>query len=492
MSPKLNILITASECVPYAKTGGLGDVVGILPKFLKKLGHDVRVIMPRYYVIDKQKYDLKPIGVPLGVPMGIIGEQWCQLFEGTLPNSDVPVYFVDHELYFGRAEIYNAGGKGFMDNDNRFVFLSRASLQACKLLDFRPDIIHANDWHTAVANVFLNTAYGDDPFFEGTSSLLTIHNMQYQGEFYPGLMEVLDLGWDRYHHMEMEHHGNVNLLKGGIFHSKVINTVSNGYKNEIATPEYAYGLEDVVNYRWDDFYGVINGMDYEEWDPSKDKFLAATYDIGNMKGKATCKKDLQERFGLPVRDDVPMFGVVSRLVDQKGTDILAEAIHKILALDIQFVMLGEGEPWAHFYFGDIMATYPDKFAAYIGYDNSIAHKIEAGSDFFVMPSRFEPCGLNQMYSLRYGTPPIVRATGGLDDTVENFDEVSGSGDGFKFHSADASALFDAIGWATHTFYNNKKGLESLRKNGMSKRFTWEESAKKYEALYVEALHKIGR
>jgi len=483
MSRKLSILITASECVPYAKTGGLGDVVGILPKFLKKLGHDVRVIMPRYYVIDKEKYGLKPIGVPLGVPMGVIGEQWCQLYEGTLPHSDVPAYFVEHELYFGRAEIYNANGKGFMDNDNRFVFLSRASLQACKLLDFRPDIIHANDWHTAVANVFLNTVYGDDPFFAQTSSLLTIHNMQYQGEFYPGLMEVLDLGWDRFHHMEMEHHGSVNLLKGGIYHSKVINTVSNGYKNEIATPEYAYGLEDTVNYRWQDFYGIVNGMDYEEWDPSSDKYLAANYDVGDMTGKAVCKKDLQERFGLPVRDDVPVFGVVSRLVDQKGIDILAEAIHKILALDIQFVMLGEGEPWAHFYFGDVMAAYPEKFAVRIGYDNSLAHKIEAGSDFFVMPSRFEPCGLNQMYSLRYGTPPIVRATGGLDDTVENFDEIAGTGDGFKFHTTAASALFDTIGWATYTFYNNKTGLAKLRENGMSKRFTWDESAKKYEELW---------
>jgi starch synthase len=489
--PKLNILITASECVPFAKTGGLADVVGILPKFLKKLGHDVRVIMPRYYLIDRAKYGLNWKAGPLGVPMGIIGEQWCEIYEGTLPNSDIPVYFIEHEVYYGRAELYNVNGKGFMDNDNRFVFLSRASLQACKLLDFRPDIIHAHDWHTAVAPVFLNTLYKDDPFFAKTSSVLTIHNLQYQGQFYPGLMDVLGVGWSRFHHMELENHGNVNLLKAGIFHAKMVNTVSDGYKNEMLNPQYAYGLQDAISFRWVDVYGILNGMDYEEWDPSNDKFIASSFDIGNMAGKAVCKAELQKEYGLPVRDDIPVFGVVSRLVDQKGVDILAEAIHKILALDIQFVMLGEGEPWSHFYFGDIMAAYPDKFAVRIGYDHALSHKIEAGADFFVMPSKFEPCGLNQMYSLRYGTLPIVRATGGLDDTIENLSEYDCSGDGFKFFEMSASALFDTIGWAVYTYYHKKDCIEKMRENAMSKRFTWDESAKKYEELYYRALEKIG-
>lgn len=487
---KLNILITASECVPYAKTGGLADVVGILPKFLKKLGHDVRVIMPRYYGIDKDKYNLKWRGGPLGVPMGIIGEQWCEIYESTLPNSDIPIYFVEHEQYFGRSELYNVNGKGFEDNDNRFVFLSKASLQACKLLDFRPDIIHANDWHTAASALFLNTTYKDDVFFKNTSSVLTIHNIQYQGQFYSGLMDVLDIGWDRFHYMELEHHDAVNLLKAGIFHAKIVNTVSNGYKNEMATKQYAYGLEDTIKYRWADVYGILNGMDYEEWNPMDDKFLVAKFDHDNLAGKALCKADLQKSFNLPVRDDVPLFGVVSRLVEQKGVDLLAEAIHKILALDIQFVILGEGEPWSHFYFGDVMAANPEKFAIKVGYDHALSHKIEAGADFFVMPSRFEPCGLNQMYSLRYGTLPIVRATGGLDDTIENYNESNCEGTGFKFKNIDAGALFDTIGWATYTFYNRKDCLEKMRKTAMQKRFTWDESAKQYEELYFKALEKI--
>ena len=488
---KLNILITASECVPYAKTGGLADVVGILPKFLRALGHDVRVIMPRYYSINKEKYNLKWKAGPLGVPMGVIGEQWCEIYESTLPNSDVPVYFIEHEQYYGRSELYNINGKGFEDNDNRFVFLSKASLQACKLLDFRPDIIHANDWHTAATPVFLNTTYKDDSFFSRTSSVLTIHNIQYQGQFYSGLMDVLGVGWERFHNMELEHHGSVNLLKGAIFHAKMVNTVSEGYKNEMATTEYAYGLEDAIRFRFVDVYGILNGMDYEEWNPSNDKFLSAQFDVGNMNGKALCKADIQKLYGLPVRDDVPLFGVVSRLVEQKGVEILAEAIHKILALDIQFVMLGEGEPWTHFYFGDIMAAYPDKFGVKIGYDHALSHKIEAGCDFFVMPSLFEPCGLNQMYSLRYGTLPIVRATGGLDDTIDNYDEATCEGTGFKFLLNDAKALFDTNGWATYTFYKRQECMDKMRENAMKKRFTWDESAKKYEELYFLALEKIG-
>jgi len=487
----MKILITASECVPYAKTGGLADVVGILPKFLKKLGHDVRVIMPRYYGINKEKYALNWKAGPLGVPMGIIGEQWCEIYDGILPDSDVPIYFIEHEMYYGRAELYNVNGKGFMDNDNRFIFLSRASLQACKLLDFQPDIIHANDWHTAASCIFLNSIYKNDPFFAKTSSVLTIHNIQYQGQFYAGLMDVLDVGWDRFHYMELEHHDTVNLLKGGIFHAKIINTVSEGYKNEMSTAEYGYGLEDAIKYRFADVYGILNGMDYDEWNPSEDQFLAANYDVENINNKVFCKTDIQKIFNLPIRDDVPLFGIVSRLVEQKGIDILAEAIHKILALDIQFVMLGEGEPWTHFYFGDIALMYPDKFAVRIGYDHALSHKIEAGCDFFVMPSRFEPCGLNQMYSLRYGTLPIVRATGGLNDTVENYIEGGCEGNGFKFLALDAGALFDTIGWATYTFYNRKDCIKKMIENAMKKRFTWDESAKKYEELYYKALEKIG-
>lgn len=484
----LNILIVASECVPFAKTGGLADVVGILPKFLKKAGHDVRVVMPRYYRIDKTK--LKPLSdaMPLGVPMGVIGEQWCGVYEGVLPNSDVPIYFLEHELYYGRDAIYNnAEGEGFLDNDNRFVFLSRAALQLTKALDFRPDIVHANDWHTAAIPVFMNTIYKHDVFFAKTASVLTIHNMQYQGQFYEGLMDVLAVGWEHFNFLELEQDDCVNLLKGGIYHANLVNTVSDGYKNEIMTSEYGYGLEGVMQDRAAFVRGILNGMDYEEWNPKTDKYLVKNYDMGNMDGKDDCKADVQKLMGLSVNPSVPLFGIVSRLVEQKGVHLLSDAFEWIMGLDIQMVMLGEGDAQAHEFFRSMAAKYPKKFAVRIGYDNALAHKIEAGADFFVMPSIFEPCGLNQMYSLRYGTLPIVRATGGLDDTVENFDERRKTGNGFKFSDAKAWALYNTIGWATYTYYNNKDAMENLQKNAMSKRFTWEESAKKYEEMYLDAI-----
>jgi starch synthase len=484
----LNILIVASECVPFAKTGGLADVVGILPKFLKKMGHDVRVVMPRYYRIDKTK--LKPLvdAMSLGIPMDIIGEQWCGVYEGVLPDSDVPIYFLEHELYYGRDAIYNnAEGEGFLDNDNRFVFLSRAALQLVKALDFKPDVVHANDWHTAATPVFMNTIYKHDPFFANSASVLTIHNMQYQGQFYEGLMDVLAVGWEHFNFLELEQDDCVNLLKGGIYHANLVNTVSEGYKNEIMTTEYSYGLDGVMRDRAAFVRGILNGMDYEEWNPKTDKYLAKNYDFGDMDGKDACKTDIQTLMGLPVNQAIPLFGIVSRLVEQKGVHLLSEAFDWIMGLDIQMVMLGEGDACAHEFFRSMASKYPTKFAVQIGYDNALAHKIEAGADFFVMPSIFEPCGLNQMYSLRYGTLPIVRATGGLDDTIENFDERRKSGDGFKFGDAKAWALYNTIGWATYTYYNNKEAMAILQKNAMSKRFTWEESAKKYEEMYVEAI-----
>ncbi len=482
----MNILIVASECVPYAKTGGLADVVGILPKFLKKLGHDVRVVMPRYYVVDKEKFGLKPINCALGVPMGIIGEQWCGVYEATLPNSDVPIYFLEHEVYYGRAELYNVDGKGFIDNDNRFVFLSRAALQLAKKIDFRPDIIHANDWHTAIMGMFLKTVYKNDHFFAKTASVLTIHNMQYQGVFYAGLMDVLGIGLENW--LDVEWMGQVNLLKGGIYAADMVNTVSEGYLKEIKTPEYGYTLDGVMRDKASCAVGIINGMDYEEWDSENDKFIAAPYSEINLSGKQSCKEFLQQKFNLP-KKNVPILGIISRLVEQKGIDIIIEALPMILSLDVQMVVLGEGEPLAHELFLKTAKDYPEKFACKIGYDHALSHQIEAGSDFFIMPSRFEPCGLNQMYSLRYGTPPIVRATGGLNDSVDNYDEANSSGDGFKFYTLTPEALYDTVGWAVWVYYNTPEKLKELRIRGMKKRFTWEKSAIKYEEMYEQALIK---
>jgi starch synthase len=483
----MNILITASEAVPFAKEGGLADVVGALPKFLKARGHDVRVVMPRYYKVDRERYQLRELPGVLVVPMGVIGQMYCSVLEGRIPDTEVPVYFLEHEDYYGRDTLYEKDNEGYLDNDNRFIFLSRASLELCKMIRFTPDLVHAHDWHTAAVPLLLNTQYRHDPHLHEAASLLTIHNMQHQGSFYEGAMDVLGIGWEHFTFLELEMENQVNLLKGGIYHATLLNTVSEGYAREMQTPEYGWGLEGVVRERTGSLSGILNGVDYQEWNPESDPHLAANYGAGDLRGKAVCKLELQRAFGLPERADVPLIGMVSRLVKQKGIDTLAEALPRLLELDIQIVLLGAGEPWAHFYFGAMAVGHPERFACRIGYDNRLAHQIEGGCDFFLMPSAFEPCGLNQMYSMRYGTLPIVRATGGLDDSVDNFDSVEQTGNGFKFWDLNAGALFDTVGWAVHTWYRDPEAIQTLRQNAMAKRFTWDEAAAKYERLYLDAM-----
>ncbi len=482
----MKILMVASEAVPFAKTGGLADVAGTLPGYLARLGHDVRVVMPRYWSIDAEELEPTLPG-PMGVPMGIIGELWCQVLETTLPGTEVPIHFLDYEHYYGRADLYNdEDAVGYMDNDNRFVFLSRAALQLCRALDWAPDVVHANDWHTAATPVFLNTIYADDPLLAQTASVLTIHNMEYQGEYYAGLMEVLDVGWEHYNHLELECGGQTNLLKGGIYHANLWNTVSRRYAEEIKTPQFGHGLEGVANDRAWALRGILNGIDLDDWNPAADPYTEAPFSADDPAGKAICKRALQEEMGLPARD-VPLIGIVSRLVHQKGIDLLAEALPSILELDVQFVLLGSGEPWAHDHFVELAEQHPDRFACHIGYSNPLAHRIEAGCDLYVMPSRFEPCGLNQMYSLRYGTLPIVHAVGGLDDTVENYDAGADTGVGFKFLELTPQAIFDTVGWAVHTWYNDRPAFERMQKRAMELRFDWADSAAEYVAMYEEAI-----
>ncbi|HEY6007914.1 MAG TPA: glycogen/starch synthase, partial [Geobacteraceae bacterium] len=397
---------------------------------------------------------------------------------------------LEHEGFYGRGGgLYEQDNEGYLDNDNRFIFLSRASLELCRMLAFRPDVVHAHDWHTAAVPVFMNTVCRHDPHVGEAASVLTVHNMQHQGSFYEGAMEVLGIGWEWFNFLNLEKDGQLNLLKGGLYHATMLSTVSVGYAREMQTPEYGWGLEGVVRERAADLCGILNGVDYDEWSPEGDPFIVAPYSALDLSGKALCKADLQRAVRLPERAGVPLVGMVSRLVKQKGIDVLAEAIHRILALDLQFVLLGAGEPWAHFYFGDIMARYPERFRCVIGYDNPLAHRIEAGADFFLMPSAFEPCGLNQMYSLRYGTLPIVRATGGLDDSVANFDARDLSGTGFKFRDLTAGALFDTVGWAVHTWYHHPEAIRALVANAMAQCFTWEDATQKYEELYLKAMEK---
>jgi starch synthase len=421
--------------------------------------------------------------------MGTLGNEYCGVYEGRLPGTDIPVYFLEHEGYFGRSGMYAENNVEFPDNDRRFIFFSKGSLELCRMLDFRPDLLHVNDWHTAAIPLLLNTTYRHDSYVGGAASLLTIHNMQYQGSFPPGAMEMLGVGWEHFTFLGVEKDGAVNLLKGGIYNATLLNTVSEGYAAEIQTPAQGWGLEGVLRERGADLFGILNGVDYDEWAPETDPYITANYSANHMDGKLLCKRDLQQEMGLPQRDEVPLIGVVGRMVKQKGIDVFAEALPRLLALDLQLVMLGEGEPWAHFYFGGMAAKHPDKLSVCVGYDNGLSHRIEAGADFFLMPSAFEPCGLNQMYSMRYGTLPIVRATGGLDDSVENFDEQVLTGTGFKFHDLTAGALFDTVGWAVHTWYNRKEAMDCLRKNAMSERFTWESAAQRYARLYKMAVKR---
>ena len=487
---KLKLLIAASEVVPFAKSGGLADVTGALPKALRKLGHDVRIVMPRYYIVDREKYALRALEGGLGVPMGSMGEVWAGVYEGVLPGTDIPVYFIDHEGFFGRGGLYEENGFSYIDNDSRFIFFSRAVMQLAKKLRFHPDVIHANDWHTAAIPMLLNTHYAYDGDCAYTGSLLTIHNLQHQGHFNKGAMELLDIGWDHFNADEIEEYDGINLLKGGIVHADAISTVSRKYAQEIRTAEFGWGLERLIDINAYKLHGILNGVDYDEWSPTGDPFIAQTFDTESMEGKRVCKKALQNTFGLPERDDIPVIGLVGRLVEQKGIELIVHAIHTLMHMELQIVLLGAGEKWAESFFSDIAGRYPEKFRCYIGYRNDLAHQIEAGSDLFLMPSLFEPCGLNQIYSLRYGTLPIVRATGGLDDTIENYANDSLHGTGFKFYDATPDALINTIGWALYTWYNDTKGFQQMQRNAMERRFDWNQAAKEYEALYDQI--KRGR
>jgi starch synthase len=335
--------------------------------------------------------------------------------------------------------------------------------------------------------VLRNTRYGGDERFAGTATVLTIHNLQHQGLFDGRIMEILEVGWNHYNPHELEAMGGVNFLKGGIAHADAVTTVSRKYADEIQTPEFGFGLEGHIRAHAHKLTGILNGVDYEEWSPAVDPYLPAHYDVGSMEGKAVCKAELQRHFGLPEDPDVPLIGFVGRFAEQKGIGLIAGAMEGLLHLGAQFVFLGTGEKWAEGFFSDVAGRWPDRFACHVGYSNALAHRIEAGADLFLMPSLFEPCGLNQIYSLRYGTLPIVRATGGLDDTIVNYDPESGEGTGFKFWEASPDALYHTVKWAVETWKEAPEAYRSMQERAMKERFDWERSAREYERVYHEAL-----
>ena len=487
MTESLKIAFIASECVPFAKTGGLADVVGALPGALKKLGHEPIVIIPFYRNIDRNKFKIKSVLSPMGVWMGNT-EEWCAVYS-TLNQDGVRVYFIDFATYFDREGLYHDKEfNDYLDNPRRFAFLSRAGLQMCKDIGFNPDVVHAHDWQTALAAAYLKIWHWDDPVLGNTASLLTIHNVGYQGKYPAEHYSYVGLQWGNFTSNKFEDHGSMNYLKGGVYYADIVNTVSPNYAREIRTPELGYGMAMYLNDKGDRYLGILNGVDYADWNPAVDKLIPKTYSPKNLSGKAICKRELQQRLNLDIVEGVPLIGIISRFADQKGLDLLAGAIEDIMRnMIVQFAILGSGDKGLEWFYGGLPARYPGKIGSFIGYNNELSHWIEAGSDFFIMPSRYEPCGLNQIYSLKYGTLPIVRATGGLDDTVDQYNEKTGEGTGFKFWEASPHAIYYAVGWAVSTFFDRPEHFRKMQLKAMAQNFSWEASAKEYEKVYLRAI-----
>ena len=484
----MKILMVTSEAVPFAKTGGLADAVSALAIALRKQGHDVKIVMPRFYKIDRKK--LKAIDEPVAVAAGQV-ETWVKYYYADLPGTDVPVYFIDHEQAFGRDGIYGTKAEpDFHDNPYRSAVLCHGAFQLCRFLGWYPDIMHAHDWFCALVPVLLKHVCRN-VYFAHTASVFTIHNLGYQGWYPKDSFPALGIDWNLYHGAGLERNGSINLLQSAISCADMITTVSPTYAGEMQSVEGGFGLDGLLRVRSDCVRGVLNGCDLETWNPKKDKLLPKNFDDKDLSGKAVCKAELQKRMGLPVKPDVPVIGIVTRLADQKGiAEVFAPTYGSIFSMcanmDIQFAILGSGERWCEDEINALQSKLPN-LRAYIGYDESLSHLIEAGSDFFLMPSRYEPCGLNQMYSMLYGTLPIVRRTGGLADTVEQYNEATGDGTGFLFDSLTPGAIYDTVGWAVYAYYNKKDHIKKMQIKGMKKDFSWDRSVDGYMGVYSEAL-----
>lgn len=494
----MRIVLASSEGVPFSKTGGLADVASALAKALDAAGHPVWLIVPNYPQIQSKLGDRLPRIQTTGHAFDIrVGNRTvsANLFWAELPGSDVTVFLVDQTNYFDRPGLYGdpKTGRDYPDNAERFIFFSRAVLEASRRLFLRPDVIHVNDWQTGLVPALLDIDYQYVSGFERTASVLTIHNMAFQGRYPASDMPLTGLDWKYYNWRQMESYGQLNLLKTGIAFADQITTVSPTYAGEIQTPEGGFGLEGALADRRDDLTGILNGVDTEIWNPRIDPYLARDYSVrellaGDVHGKAACKTHLQQNLGLPIRHEVPLFGMVSRLTDQKGLDLIAAAAEQILQLDLQLCFLGSGEPRYEQLLQDLAHRHPEKVAARIGYNEALAHQIEAGADACLMPSRFEPCGLNQMYSLMYGTVPVVRTVGGLADSVVDATPETirdGSATGIRFDDYSGPALAAAVRRAVDLFRKPEmwKGLIAA---GMTQDWSWSRSAAGYLDVYRRA------
>lgn len=473
-----NVLLVASEAAPFAKTGGLGDVVGSLPAAFDKEKYDVRVMIPKYGSIPKEYTDKMIFLTHISVSLGW-RNKYCGIFK--LEHEGIIFYFIDNEFYFSGMQLYS-----YIHEDvEKFAFFSKAVLSVLPHIDFRPDILHCNDWHTGLIPVMLNVQYKNHMFYNGIKTIMTIHNIQFQGIW--GLIETYDatgLPIECFTPDKMEYYNDSNLLKGGLVYANRITTVSNTYAEEIQTPEYGEGLDGLLRARKDVLSGIINGISYTEYNPSTDEFIYSKYNSGNFTDKKKKnKKELQRQLALTEDENVFLLGVVSRLTDQKGFDLIAQIMNRLCEQNIQLVVLGTGDPKHEDMFRYYAGLYPDKVSANILFSNELAHKIYAASDAFLMPSLFEPCGLSQLISMRYGTVPIVRETGGLKDTVIPYNKYTGEGTGFSFRNYSADELWSIICMAKEVYDDDNPQWNSIAAQGMAKDYSWQEAAKKYADLY---------
>ena len=487
MERRLKILQVSPEVAPFAKTGGLADVASALPQALSRLGHEVFLIMPRHKQVRKSRKKLTETA-RITVPVADRYEE-AEVYQARLDRK-VTTYLIDKEKYFDRDPLYGTPEGDYPDNCERFVFFCRAAIETALALDLKPDVVHCHDWQSALIPLYIQLFYQDTPLARA-ATVFTVHNMAYQGIFWALDLPLTSIPESHFTPEGVEFYGKINFLKAGLVYSHLITTVSEGYSREIQTEEYGYGLDGVLRKRSADLYGIINGVDYKEWDPATDKFIVANYDSQNLEGKRRCKEDLMKQVGLKGLGEKPLIGMVSRMAEQKGFDILAEAMGELMALELGMVILGTGDEKYQNLFAEMPKRFPEKLAVKLAFDNPLAHKIEAGCDMFLMPSKYEPCGLNQMYSLKYGTIPIVRATGGLDDTIENFDPTTEKGNGFKFIEYSAQELIAKVKEAVELFHEEKAAWRKLIQNAMACDFSWERSAEKYVKVYEKALEKIA-
>jgi starch synthase len=478
---KLNICLASSELTPLAKTGGLADVNAALSAYLNDSGHDIRALIPFYSSIQRDGLTIEPVAGLQNLPITIGDSDFMYSIDvTTLPGSKLPVYLLRCPALYDRPDIYSDSG----DEALRFIFLSRVAIEMCQRMQFAPDIFHCHDWHTALIPLFLRTMYAWDKLFADTRSVMTIHNIGYQGVFGPEILDDLELGDSEYLlHQDDLSAGRINFLKTGVLYADLLTTVSPSYAEEIQTPDYGWGLDSILRDRSDVLVGILNGVDYDEWNPKTDPLIPQTYSSKDLSGKEFCKQVLMNEMGLAGGADQPVIGVVSRLVEQKGVDLMERVLPALLARrNFSLAILGSGQPQFEDFFESLQQAHRSRVSFYRGYNNKLAHWIEAGSDMFLMPSAYEPCGLNQMYSLKYGTIPIVRETGGLADSVEQIDAVKKTGTGVLFRDYDETGLAWAISRALE-LYDNKAVWKKIVQNGMAKDFSWAQQGEEYVTLF---------